>query len=327
MNPLAGFLAVLSAAGILLPAFSAECFQLDPGGRKKLFYYAEHEIGRGDPDAEYAVVWIHGMHGASADSARLLRKKLSGMENGDKVYCIAPSFAESKLLKNPAMRDKTLLWDRENWRGGGKSSNGPQISSFTVIDQICGTLADRKKYPRIRHILIAGFSAGGQFVSRYAAVGKPPEAEGLRYSFAAGAPSTYLYIDNRRFIRGSFKQPDQPVRNFNQWRNGLENLPEYAKGITSGRIMKNLSSRCILFLCGSADTGKKDLSMTPDAMLQGKNRYERFTIFQQYVKLFPQWEKKTRFKTVPGVAHSTAKVMFDSGEFLSLIFGRRSDEP
>ena len=56
MNSFAGFLTVLSAAGILLPAFSAECFQLDPGVRKKLFYHAEHEIGRGDPYAEYAVI-------------------------------------------------------------------------------------------------------------------------------------------------------------------------------------------------------------------------------------------------------------------------------
>ena len=107
----------------------------------------------------------------------------------------------------------------------------------------------------------------------------------------------------------------------------MEQLPEYASGMSNGQIMKNLASRHTLYLVGTADTGKKNLSVSPDAMLQGKNRYERFTIFQQYVKLFPQWEKKTRFKTVPGVAHSTAKVMFDSEELLSLIFGRRPDEP
>ena len=327
MNLSARMLSLLTVVCILPLMVSAECFQWDIGGSKKLFYFAGHSIDRGNPKTEYAVIWIHGMNGASSDSAHALRKKLAGIKNGDSVYCIAPSFMESRHSNDPVMQDKTLLWDRENWRGGGKASNGNGISSFTVIDMICGKLSDREKYPRLRHILIAGFSAGGQFVNRYIAVGRPPEAEGLRYSFAVGAPSTYLYIDKRRFSNGSFSVPGTRDKTFNQWRDGLEQLPEYASGMSNGQIMKNLSTRYALYLIGSADTGKKNLSMTPGAMLQGKNRHDRFIIFQQYVKLFPQWQKCLRFKTVPGAGHNKVKVMFDSPEFLSMVFGRTADSP
>ena len=327
MNLSAILLPFLTIVCILPLTVSAECFQWDIGGGKKLFYFAEHSIDRGNPQTKYAVIWIHGMHGASSDSVQGLRKRLTGMKNGNSVYCIAPSFMESRHLNNPVMEGKTLLWDRQNWRGGGKASNGNGISSFTVIDLICSELSDRKKYPRLRHILIAGFSAGGQFVNRYIAIGKPTEAEGIRYSFAVGAPSTYLYIDKRRFSRGSFRLPRTRNKTYNQWRNGLEKLPEYASDISDDQIMKNLSSRYTLYLVGSADTGKKNLSMTPGAMLQGKNRHDRFIIFQQYVKLFPQWQKCLQFKTVPGAGHNKVKVMFDSPEFLSMVFGRTDDSP
>ena len=49
--------------------------------------------------------------------------------------------------------------------------------------------------------------------------------------------------------------------------------------------------------------------------------------FQQYVKLFPQWQKCLRFKTVPDAGHNKVKVMFDSPEFLALVFGRTDDLP
>jgi len=311
----------------VLPAACAECFSLDAGASKKIFYFSEHAVEAGDRKIEYAVVWIHGNRGGSQDPAVLLRRRLAALPDGRKVLCIAPAFNTTRALKNPAMKAAALLWDKENWRGGGASSNGEGISSFAVVDLLCRQLTDGKKYPRLRHILIAGFSAGGQFVDRYAAVGRPPEREGIRYAYAVGAPSSYLYIDERRFCRGRFQVPCKPGKNFNRWRKGLEDPPEYAKDISRDQILKNLSSRYTLYLCGARDTGGKDLDTSPAAMLQGENRYDRFTVFRQYTALFPAWRAQTCFVTVPGFGHDKDRVMFSSPEFLGLIFGKRPPRP
>ena len=318
-------LALAVAVGAIFPA-AAECFRREYGG-KALFYFAEHAVEEGDPDLEFAVIWIHGKGGGSQDPAATLRKRLAATQERGRVYCIAPSFNTTGELKNPAMRSDTLLWDKENWRGGGRSSNGGGECSFAIIDDFCKTLSRRELYPRLKHILIAGFSAGGQFVNRYVAVGRLPVASEIRVSFAVGAPSSYLYVDKRRFDAGAFRTPSNPPPNFNRWRNGLESPPEYAKDIPQARIMKNLASRYTFYFCGELDTGKKNLDTSPATMPQGRNRRERFEIFRQYVELFPEWQAQTRFRIVPGCAHDKRKVIFESPEFLALVCGERPAAP
>ena len=298
------------------------CFEFEQDNGKALFYFAEHEVEKGDPEAECALIWIHGMNGGSSDAARVLRKKLAASAEGRKVYCIAPSFNTSAALKNPDMREQTLLWDKDNWRGGGRASNG-EAGSFELVDRLCQKLVDRAKYPRLRRIVIAGFSAGGQFVGRYVAVGRPPQAEGVRYSFVAGGPSSYLYIDKRRMQDGKFAVPAAPDPKFNDWRYGLDRRGGYAGQLSPEEIMANLTSRPVLYLCGEADTDTKGKSLdkSPAAMLEGKNRYERFQIFQKYTELFPEWRKMLRFVSVPGAGHDRRRVVFERPEFLALVLG------
>ena len=57
-------------------------------------------------------------------------------------------------------------------------------------------------------------------------------------------------------------------------------------------------------------------------MLEGKNRYERFRIFQQYTELFPAWRKRLRFVAVPGAWHSSRRGVIDRPEFMELVLGR-----
>ena len=87
--------------------------------------------------------------------------------------------------------------------------------------------------------------------------------------------------------------------------------------------MTNLTSRPTLYLCGEADTDTKgeSLDTSPSAMLQGKNRYERFLIFKKYTELFPAWRKMLRFVSIPGAGHSSRRVVFECPAFLALVFG------
>ncbi len=307
-------------AAVAVAVTAVERYDLAVGGDRKLFYYAEHRLPSYSPEIEYAVIMIHGSHGGGYDYANKLRKRLATCPDGKKVLCIAPSFYTKKTCKEPDIAT-ALRW-KGNWRGGGYAINGSKISSFEVIDRINALLANREFYPNLKHILICGFSAGGQFVNRYLAVARLPESPQLQFSFVVGAPSIYLYIDARRMINGVFEIPKSAPSNYNFWYFGLENRYAYAQEVSEETIRQNLSQRYALYLCGTEDVGEKDLNTTPAAGMQGKNRLERFRIYKEYVAQFPEWEAQVKFREIPGQGHAK-QIFFLSPDFMSLVFGKR----
>ena len=312
--------ALLAMIAVIVTAI--ERFDLDVGGDRKLFYYAEHQLSKYSPEIEYAVIMIHGAHGGGYDYADKLRKHLASYPDGSKVLCIAPSFYTEKTCKEPDI-ETALLW-KGNWRGGGYAINGSKISSFEVIDRINALLVNREFYPNLKHILICGFSAGGQFVNRYLAVARLPEAPHLQFSFVVGAPSIYLYIDARRMVNSGFEIPESAPTNYNYWYFGLEKRYAYAQQVSAETICQNLSQRYALYLCGMEDIGEKDLNITPAAGMQGKNRLDRFRIYKEYVAQFPEWEAQIRFREIPGQGHDK-KIFLLSPDFMDLVFGRRAN--
>ena len=315
--------------GVLIAVFAVWAanaegpYLLDVGApRHRLIYYANHELQKNDPEIEYAVIFIHGASGGGYDVADALRQKLAATPEGKKVFLIAPSFYTEKTCRNREHRSVSLIW-KGNWRGGGCSVNGNRISSFEIADRIVSRLADRASYPNLRHILICGFSAGGQFVNRYVAVAELPTSSHVELSFAVGAPSIYLYIDGRRKSGGTFEVPSETVRDYDSWYYGLEDRYAYAEKIGKEVILKNLSERYTLYLCGTNDTSRKSLKSTPAAMMQGENRIDRFSIYRDYVSLFPEWQARTKFIAVPGLGHSR-EIFYRSRDFMDLVFGKRN---
>jgi hypothetical protein len=62
-----------------------------------------------------------------------------------------------------------LYWDSNagaarNWKWGGNSSASlaASLSSFSVLDEMVTLMQDRRLYPRLHSIIIAGHSAGGK---------------------------------------------------------------------------------------------------------------------------------------------------------------------
>lgn len=284
---------------------------------KKAYYFAEHDIMKGDPNLEYAVIYIHGAKGGARDVARGLRRHLKKYNRNKHVYCIAPSFFTKETCP-PEKADEALIW-RGGWRGGDSAVNGNKISNFEVIDRIYSVLSDPSLYPSMKRITLCGFSAGGQCVNRYVAVGKIPLKKHVECVFVVGNPSIYLYIDKKRFENGRFRN-SKSRSNFNQWFMGLDKRFRYCKGLSKREILENLSSRKTLYFCGTADTDRKMLDVGKGAMTQGKNRYERFQIYQKYTALFPSWKQAIRFISVPGIAHSSA-VFYKDNILQKWVFG------
>ena len=294
-----------------------------PGGVKAP-YWADKRLEDGDAEAEYAVIFVHGLTPRLRDQSKTLKVLLKGDPRSAKVVYALPAFFSPKN-RAEGLPEGVALWDirEHDWRRGDRSFGEAGISSFAVIDRMYELFSDRARYPNLKHILLCGFSAGGQVVNRYVAVGKFERRADLKYSFAVGAPSTYLYLDGRRPAEGeTFAVPEPEVPDWDSWHFGLRDRNAYAKDLTAAEIMANLTSRPTLYLCGEEDTGKRGLAASPAAMTQGENRFRRFLYYRRYVALFPEWAKQVRFVSVPGAGHKWGLVC-RAPEFVRLVFGVR----
>ena len=272
----------------------------------KLFYDAYRPIESGS-QAEIAIVLIHGWGGRVTTPLPVFTKALSARAgSADRTpYVIAPQFPRHETIaSNKEPEDGRAVWcdswanenrhpdqmgsASDDWRGGG-DANGTSFSSYDYIDAIFARFADRAKYPNLRKVVLAGFSAGGQFAGRYAATGKGVVRDGVKVVYIAMSPSTEFRFD-----------PDQP------WLYGLKGRPRYSAALTEADIMKNLCSRRVWRGCGSLDVlgrPKTSLDMTPPAVAQGANRYERFKNFERYLDKYPEWKKQVSFHVFEGIAH------------------------
>lgn len=318
----------LAVVAAILPAMSA--FAADSvferysfaNVEKPVYYTATGPIEKGSA-SKLAVVHIHGWGGGfhvSKEEVPMFNALREAMGN-DAVapYVISPLFPRKGIFKKAKVQlDNRAVWNsswstslkipgsrHDDWRGGG-DADGTHMSSYDIVDSVLAALGDRSRFPNLRRVVLTGYSAGGQFVGRYVAVGKGVVRDGVELVYAAMAPSSELRLD--RDVR---------------WHYGLKDRPRYSAQMTYEQILKNLSSRRVWRECGTADT--KVAPFTPldscsEAMAQGGNRYERFRNFEQYLKQFPEWAKQVSFYSLEGVGHENA-VVHSSRPFIEFAVG------
>ena len=184
----------------------------------KLFYDAYRQIESGSR-AEVAVVLIHGWGGHVRTLLPIFTKALSARVESEDLtpYVIAPQFPRRETMaSNKEPEDGRAVWcdswaneekhpdqmgsAADDWRGGG-DANGTSFSSYDYIDAIFSKFADRAKYPNLRKVVLAGFSAGGQFAGRYAATGKGVVRDGVKVVYIAMSPSTEFRFEPPRLRR------------------------------------------------------------------------------------------------------------------------------
>ena len=265
-----------------------------------VYYGSDHAVTAGDKTAELAVIMIHGWGGGAKErNYKTMGEDLA--KRGVKAYVVAPLFPRRSTLKKVKVADDGRAvwgasWDipgqrggpADDWRGGGDAV-GTTMSSFDIVDRIMEKLSDARLYPALKRVVLAGFSAGGQFTGRYVAVGKCPLRKDLAVDFVVIAPSTELRLDSDI-----------------TWHYGLKDRPRYSAKLAEGDIRRNLASRRVWRGCGTADVTRGSLDVSPPAMRQGKNRYDRFINFKEYIKQYPDWAAKVSFHDIPGIGHSGA---------------------
>ncbi|MDI3275045.1 alpha/beta hydrolase [Pseudomonas sp. MDT1-16] len=235
---------------------------------------------------------------------------------------IAPQFLNETDVALHPVADSVLRWQGNDWMAGGLSTAPFSLSSYAALDEIIARIGDRKQFPDVKQIVIAGHSGGAQVVQRYALLGHDQpalKAADIQVRYVIANPSSYAYFDERRPV--AFSHAGCP--NFNRWKYGLANLPAYADGQTPAQLKENYVKRDVVYLLGQQDIDPKQpaLDKSCEAQAQGANRLIRGRNYFAYLKrLHPQGLSQQLIE-VPGVGHD-GEGMFNSPEGQKALFGQ-----
>lgn len=283
----------------------------DHGRRGLLLGHASRPLGLPGGDIERLLVVVHG---ALRDSDRYLANaQAAAGDLGHSTLIVAPQFlADVDLAGRTSVPYGTLHWEVEGWKGGQPALGPEPISSFAAMDCLLRQLAQPRGpsggvAPRV---VIFGNSAGGQYVNRYAAVGRAPDAlaeRGIKVRFIIANPSTYLYFDRERpvAVPGAGR--------VNRWRYGFDEAPAYVD-ITARQSLERYLSRDVTIVLGSEDRDEAGLllEVSAAAMAQGTNRLERGINYDQHVRKLAHTAglaDRHRLIRLAGVGHASADVL------------------
>jgi len=355
------FLGLLLAAATVVPGPCAsatiDCTEwIKPAGQQsRVLVYRTYPLEKKNGNITRAFVFVHGIlrdadnHFRTALGAAFLAHAL------DDTIVVVPRFASNSGAPGNEIgncRD-TLADDEANWvcdsqrsdtwRSGGATVGGGQLSSFDFMDEILRRLARKDVFPNLKAIVVAGHSAGGQFVTRYEMLNQVDDKLGVPVSYIVANPSSYAYVDNLRPTANAFAAttpaaaqggtasnsansqsaflPFSDAKNctgYDVWPYGLKGRPRYSSTLTDEQITKQLVVRPVTYLLGEADVlplGVFDTSCP--AMAQGPTRLGRGLAFHKYVNELHHAHHSVI--VVPFCSHSQ-RCMFTSDVALPLMF-------
>jgi pimeloyl-ACP methyl ester carboxylesterase len=297
-----------------------------------------------NPAIRRALIMVHGAlrnadhYFATATGAAFLAGAL------DDSLVIAPAF---RSWDGGDCQDKLqppeVSWSchGDSWRSGGAATSAPAIASFDFMDEILRRLADRKVFPNLATIVVAGHSAGGQFVSRYEMANRVQNDLGVTVSYVVANPSSYAWPDATRvlpiddaasanaaegwkeerphtkFSYGQFDAATAPK--YDQWPYGLGNRLGYTANTSDDQLRRQLASRTATYLFSQVDTlplGGFDDS--PAAMAQGPTRRARGEAFVKYLDEH-LGATSSRVMIVPECGHND-RCVFTTDTVLAVLF-------
>jgi pimeloyl-ACP methyl ester carboxylesterase len=287
--------------------------------------YTSYPLNTPNPAITRAFVMIHG---TNRDADNYFRTALAAAFLAgalDDTIVISPHIASSgggcqdKLESN----EVSYSCGGDSWRSGGTSYSSEKITSFDFVDEILRKLANRQNFPNLKTIVVAGHSAGGQFVNRYAMANQVHDTLGIPITYIVSNPSSYAYLDATR-PRGEpadFRAfgDGRNCTTYNKWPYGLtDRTGGYTSKQSDDQLRKQLAARPVTYLLGEIDIlplGGFDGSCP--AMAQGPTRLARGQAFGKYVNQKFGAQHKTAI--VPLCGHN-ARCMFTSEPALQIAF-------
>ncbi|AZF23476.1 alpha/beta hydrolase [Pseudomonas sp. R3-52-08] len=271
------------------------------------------------PEVTRALIIVHGR---LRNAQTYLKSGIDAAAHagvGAHVLVIAPQFLNQSDIKRHHLDDQVLRWKGNDWMAGAPSIGPGRVSSFGALDQIIKHLGNRTLFPALKEIVVAGHSGGGQVVQRFAVTGHPHpmlQTEGIRLRYVVANPSSYAYFSPQRPV--PFETASCP--GFNEWKYGMQGLPDYAKGQGAEQLEQAYVSRDVTYLLGQQDTDPNHPALDKgcEAETQGAYRLIRgHNYFDALKQRHPQLGH--RLVEVPGVGHDGDK-MFTSPHGQNVLF-------
>lgn len=335
---------------------SPDCTEwVKPAGQQsRVLIYRSYPLEAKNENITRALIFVHGINRDADNHFRtaLAAAFLAGALNNTVI--VAPRFASNSGVPGNAIGDchDALAADEANWicetpradhwRSGGGEAGNDKLTSFDFLDEIIRRLTRKDVFPNLKSIVVAGHSAGGQFVIRYEMSNRVQDSVAVPISYVASNASAYAYVDDMRptaaaypvtaaapgFMRPLPASPPpafalyadaKNCAGYDKWPYGLKSRVGYASRLTDEEIKKQLAARKVTYLLGETDilpVGVFDTSCP--AMAQGPTRLARGLAFSRYVKEHLGGENHNAV-VVPFCGHS-ARCMFTSDVALPLIF-------
>ena len=274
------------------------------------------------PQVQRALIVIHGRLRNAQTYLHSAEQAASQAGQLSTTLVIAPQFLNESDGTRNALSDSVLRWHANDWMAGDPAVSPAPLSSYAALDQILERLSDRKRFPALREVVIAGQSGGAQVVQRYALTtqaDKALQADGIKVRYVVANPSSYAYFNAQRPIP-TFDAANCP--GFNTWKYGLKELPAYAEGQKHRQLEQAYVERDITYLLGAKDTDPNHpaLDKSCEAEAQGAFRLERGKNYFEYLTLRHPQGLNQRLVEVPGVGHNGDQ-MFTSPEGQKALFG------
>lgn len=313
------------------------------GGPARSMIYRTYSLSTQNKNIRRALVMVHGTNRnadhyfRTATTAAFLDGALAD------TIVIAPSIRSADHGCDDKLEPNEVSWScrGDSWRSGGVSSSDKNLTSFDFVDEILRRLANKKIFPNLTTIVIAGHSAGGQFVSRYEMANHVGDTLGVAVSYVVANPSSYAWpvatrplpVDDgapenavlgwkseephTSFSYGPFDVSKAPK--YDLWPYGLEERTSgYTAGTSDDQLRKQLVSRPTTYLLSQVDTlplGGFDGS--PNAMAQGATRRARGEAFVKYVN--EEMGGKAKVLIVPECGHND-RCVYTTDTVLPVIF-------
>jgi pimeloyl-ACP methyl ester carboxylesterase len=312
------------------------------GGQARSLVYATHSLDEPNAAASRALIMVHGgerdanHYYDTATAAAFLAGAL------ETTVIVAPRY--------PADDDpravNEVLWSaggQDTWRAGGRSPMNSLLTSFDVMDDVIRRLANKKNFPNLTRIVVAGHSAGGQFVNRYAMANSVHATPLVSLSYVVANPSSYAWpvavrpsptgdADPLLAARAALGPDGNRVRtnysfgpfdsskasDYNRWPAGLQDRVGYSARIDEQLLIRQLIERPTTYLLGQLDTlALAGFDSSPRGMAQGPTRRARGEAFFKYVTEL--MGAKHQALIVPNCGHS-ARCIFTADAVLPIIF-------
>jgi hypothetical protein len=264
----------------------------------------------------------------------------------ENTVVISPRFASNNDGCEDKISDGEARWQcngPERWTAGGGAVDHASVTTFDIMDGLLLKLSLRDAFPNLRAIVLAGHSAGGQFVTRYEMANHVHDQLTTPIRYVVANPSSYGYLDTTRpsatvlaanvsalgpgYVAALPDKPPAPfvpfgdARNcttYDQWPYGLKNRVGYAAKLTEDQLKAQVVSRPTTYLLGGLDILPLfGFDGSCAAMAQGPTRLARGLAWGKYIN--DNFGAKHEVLVVPACGHN-ARCMFTDDATVGLLF-------